>query len=174
MKKLLLLVAVTLAFSLTALAQGTGTSGSQSTGTSGTQGTESSTTTTKAKKSKKSAGEAGEMGATSGKEHQVTGCLAKNAEGSGFILTNGRYKKGVEVKSSEDMSAHVGHEVKLTGTWEKPTAGGEGGAGAKGKEMRVFNATNLQHISDTCTAGAAKGGKMKKEKSSTKSTTPGY
>ncbi len=150
MKKVALLVAVLLAFSFTALAQNAGTSGAQSS---------ESTTTKTTKKTKKAAGEAGAV-----KEHTITGCLAKDPEGNGYILTNGRYKKGLEVKSSEDFSAHVGHEVKLTGTMEKPTAGGEGGAGEKGATMRTFNASKLTHISDTCPAAGAKAGKKGKAK----------
>ncbi len=179
MKKLLLLVAVVLAFSFTALAQDTSTSSSGSqTGTDQT----TTTTTTKTKKSKKSGGDTGAAassdtsasggtkGAKAAKGSQLTGCLAKNAEGNGFMLTNGRYKKGVEVKSSEDLSAHVGHEVQLTGTMEKPTSGEKGGAGAKGETMRTFNATAVKHISDTCTAG---GGKMASSKGGKKGAKAG-
>ncbi len=145
MKKLLLLLAVAVALSLPGLAQA---SGGQ------TESSKTSTTTTKKTKTAKE-------GTGAAKESQLTGCLAKDAAGTGFMLTNGRYKKGVEVKSSEDLSAHVGHEVKLMGTWEKPTAGSEGGAGAKGETMRTFNATSLKHIADTCSmaAGGKKGGK---------------
>lgn len=139
MKKLLLLVAVVLAFSFTALAQGAGASGSQT-------GTEPATSTTKTKKSSKKAAGEEAAGAAAAKEHTMTGCLAKDASGSGFVLTNARHKKGVEVKSSEDLSAHVGHKVKLTGTIEKAEAG------AKGES---FNATKIDHIADTCAAGAA-------------------
>jgi hypothetical protein len=135
MRKLLLLLAVAVALSLTGFAQSSGTSQSETT----------KTTTTK--KAKTSEGQAAK------KESQLTGCLAKNAEGNGYVLTNGHYKKGVEVKSSEDISAHVGHEVRLMGTWEKPA---EGNVGTKNEPMHVFNATSLKHISDTCTTGAGK------------------
>ncbi len=158
MKKLLLLLAIVLAFSFTALAQDTGAQGTQSQTTT--------TTTTKTKKHMKAeAGQAGEK--TAAKEHTLTGCLAKAAEGNGYELTNGRYKKGVAVNSSEDLAAHVGHEVELTGTWEKPTSG-EAGAGPKGKEMRTFNATAVKHISDTCKMAGGKKGKK-----GAAATTPG-
>ncbi len=147
MRKLLLLLAVAVALSLPGFAQAGG-------GQTSTEST--SATKTKTKKSETAA-------STAAKESQLTGCLAKSAEGNGFMLTNGRYKKGVEVKSSEDISAHVGHEVKLMGTWEKPTAGEKGGAGTKGETMRTFNASKVDHISDTCKAsGAAKGKKGEK------------
>jgi hypothetical protein len=143
MRKLLLLLAVAVALSLTGYAQSSGTSQGEPSKTK--------TTTTKTKSS-------GTEAQAATKESQLTGCLAKSADGKGYTLTNGRYKKGVEVKSSEDLSAHVGHEVKLMGSWEKPTAGAEGGAGAKGGTMRTFDATSLKHIADTCTAAAAGGG----------------
>lgn len=154
MRKLLLPLAVVLAFSFAAMAQAAGTSSTQ---------TETQTTTKQTKK------HAMHTKGGAAAEHQLTGCLAKDPSG-GFSLTNGRYKKGVEVKSSQDLSAHVGHEVKLMGTWEKPTAGGEGGAGAQGKQMRTFTATNVTHISDTCSAGAAKGKGATKSKAETSST----
>lgn len=137
MRKLLLLLAVALAFSLPGFAQAAG-------GQSDTSATTSSTT--KKSKTKATAG---------AKESQLTGCLAKNAAGSGFMLTNGRYKKGVEVKSSEDLTAHVGHQVQLMGTWEKPAAGAESAT------MRTFSATSMKHISDTCPAAAGKKGGKK-------------
>jgi hypothetical protein len=46
----------------------------------------------------------------------------------------------------------VGHEVKLTGNWQKPTAGEAGGAGPAGKTMRTFTAVKITHVADTCTA----------------------
>lgn len=119
MKKLLVLVALVLALSFTALAQATGAAG-------GTEATTSTTTTKKTTKKK------------SAKEHTLTGCLAKAPSGTGYVLTNGRYKKGVDVSTSEDWSAHEGHTVRLTGVWVK-----------KGE----FKATSLKHISDTCTMG---------------------
>ena len=159
MRKFVLLLAFAVAFSLAGFAQAAGTA---TTHGSETQGT------TKTHKAKKGAA----AGEKSAKESQLTGCLAKDASGSGYMLTNGRYKKGVEVKSSEDLSAHVGHEVKLMGTWEKPSSGEAGGAGAKGETMRTFNASGVNHISDTCKAagGSAKSGKSKKGAAATSPT----
>jgi uncharacterized protein (DUF305 family) len=145
MRKLVLLLAAVVALSLTGLAQ---------TSSQGTTGTETQTTTT-TKTTKHAKHEAGTK-----KESQLTGCLAKNPSGTGFMLTNGRYKKGVVIQSSEDLSAHVGHEVRLMGTWEK-ASGEAGGAGAKGETMRTFNATSLHHISDTCKMAGEKGKKSK-------------
>jgi len=161
MRKFAMLLALAVAFSLSALAQ----TGATTTGTTESQSTTSTT--------KKATQEKGETKAQEKAEHksQLTGCLAKNAAGTGYMLTNGRYKKGVEVTSSEDLAAHIGHEVKLMGAWEKPSTAEAGGAGAKGHEMKTFNATEVKHISDTCkTTGA------KKEKKGAEATekAPGF
>ena len=135
MKKLLLLVAVVLAFSFTALAQAT-----SSTGSTGTQAGSEQTTTPKTKKSKKAGGEMGAAGETkAAKTSQVTGCLAKS--GDNYTISNAKVKDAA-VTSSEDLSAHVGHKVKLSGTWTEP--------------HKAFTATKVTHVSDTC----AGGGKM--------------
>jgi hypothetical protein len=180
MKKLAILLTLAVAFSLSAFAQ-TGTSGTSS--TSGSTGTETQTTTTKTtKKTKATKADAGETKGAAGseasgsaKESQLTGCLAKDAAGSGFMLTNGRHKQGVAVTSSEDLSAHVGHEVKLMGTWEKPTSDAAGGgAGPKGHEMRSFTATKVNHIADTCKASAAAAGKKGKKGAAAAEKAPGF
>lgn len=177
MRKLILLLAAAVAFSMTAFAQEAGTQGT--TGGTETQTTTTTKTTKHTKHAKGESAQAGESssaaaGGTAAKESQLTGCVAKDATGSGFVLTNARHKKGVEIKSSEDLSAHVGHEVRLMGSWEKPTTDtAAGGAGPKGHQMRTFDVTSVKHISDTCSAGAAAGKKSKGEKTET-SKTPGF
>jgi hypothetical protein len=121
MKKLLLLAVVTLVFTVAAMAQGAAAGQSSSSSTT-------STTTSK----------------TANGTHQLTGCLGKDSAGN-YTLTNGKYTKGVPVKTSEDLSAHVGHKVQLTGNWE--------GTGT----TKTFDATSMKHISATCTVGSAKG-----------------
>lgn len=143
MKKWILGVALTLAFSLAAVAE---TSGQSSTSSGMSQ---SDTGTTKAKKGKKA--ESADTGMA--KETHITGCQG-GSEGA-YTITNGRYKKGVAVTpaSGVDLKPHVGHEVKLTGTWQKTG------------DTETFNATKVEHISDTCTATAgAATGKGKKKK----------
>ncbi len=154
MKKLLLLLAVVVAFSFTALAQE-----QQTTTQSTTQ------TTTKAKKSKK--GEAGE--AKKAKESTVEGCLAAGTEPNTWMLTKG--KKSYEV-TGIDLSQHVGHEVKVTGNMEKKAEAGEK------KAEKHLVATNVEHVADTCTtSSASKAPKAKKEKKGEKgeaATPPGF
>ncbi len=147
MKKLLLLLAVVVAFSFTALAQNQ---------PSTTQTPEQKTT--KTKKSKK--GEAGE--AKKAKETNVQGCLSAGTEANSWTLTKG--KKTYMVMGT-DLSAHVGHEVKVTGTL---------GPAEKGKP-RMLTATNVEHVADTCTtATAAKTPKAKKSKKGEAATPPGF
>lgn len=103
-------------------------------------------------------------------ETTLTGCLSgPNAEGN-YELQRGAKK--IEVASSEDLKPHVGHTVKLHGSYVKAGAMEKGEAGEKGeaaekggmkeeKGERHFNATSIDHISDTCKGGAMGKGEHK-------------
>lgn len=162
MKRLVMLLAFCVAFSLTGMAQ-YGSSSSQGTSASSDQGTTT-------KKSKKTSGE------TSTKEHTVTGCLSGPNDEGAYLLTNGRYKKGLEVGGTDELKSHVGHEVKLTGTWASASDIGEkeGTSEAKGEKSEAkekhFKVSKIEHLSDSCKT--AKAGKTKKEKSGSTSTPP--
>src|SRR5207253_1700918 len=81
--------------------------GAQDTGTGGTSAPANAKSSSK--------------GASAGASSSLTGCLnGPNAENA-YMLTNGRYRKGVEVgmPASDELSKHVGHKVKLTGSWAK-------------------------------------------------------
>jgi len=113
-------------------------------------------------------------------EHQVTGCLSgPNAEGS-YTLTNGRYKKGLEVGGSDALKDHVGHEVTLMGTWAKGTEIGENEKAESKTEKteeavgmhKHFKVTDIKMISEKCPAAGATTStkKGKKSKTATPST----
>ena len=143
MKKLVMLLALAIAFSLSGFAQ---TSSSDSS-SSGTQSTDTGKTSKKAKK-------ASSDGA--GKSSSITGCLKSDA--SSTTIANGKHKDGVAVDTSadttDDWAKHNGHKVQLMGTWE--------GTGADKK----FKATSMKHIAETCTVGeksSAAGGKKGKK-----------
>jgi hypothetical protein len=124
MKKLLLLLAVVLAFTFTAVAQY---------GSSSSMGQSDQTTTSKSK-------------AKATKEATVTGCVSKEPGANGmYTLTNGHYKKGVEVGPTDKVKEHAGHTVRLTGQWS--------GKGAQ----KMFEIASLKHLAATCTIGGAKG-----------------
>lgn len=98
-----------------------------------------------------------------GGETTITGCLSgPNSEGA-YVLKHG--KKEVEVGGSDELSKHVGHEVKLHGTWAKSgeaigeKEGAEKGEAKEGKKgeagERHFQVTSIDHVSDTCPAAGA-------------------
>lgn len=152
MKKVLLLLVVALAFTFTAMAQ-----------TESNTGAASGQTTTKTKKSKKGSA-ATESGQAAGaaKEATLTGCLSAQPDSNGnYTLSNGRYKKGVEVTPADKVKEHAGHQVKLTGMWAAETAGEQPGGGKK-KGKKAFEVTNVTHISETC--AKAPGGGTTSEK----------
>ena len=124
MKKLLLLLAAVLAFTFTSVAQAGYSSGTD----------QSDQTTTSKSKAKAT------------KEATVTGCVSKEPGANGkYTLTNGNYKKGVEVGPADKVKEHAGHTVQLTGQWS--------GTGAK----KMFEVASIKHLSATCTMDGAKG-----------------
>lgn len=106
--------------------------------------------------------------AGSAKETTLTGCLnGPNAENA-YVLTTAKNKKGYEVgmPGSDELSKHVGHKVKLTGTWAKSgeqigeNEKMESKAGEKAEHgERHFQVTKIDHLADSCTMGgnASKG-----------------
>ena len=77
-------------------------------------------------------------------EKKVKGCV--QSQGGQYMLET---KKGKMVSlTGQDLSAHVGHEVEVKGTWEKGmSATSSGSAGASDKTLNV---TEVKMISDTC------------------------
>lgn len=116
---------------------------------------------------------AGAQTAKTGGEHTITGCLSgPNSEGA-YVLktTKGR---AVEVGGNDQLKSHVGHTVKLTGTWAKSGAeiGENESASAEknetaeksehGKEAeRHFKVTDIQHVSDSCSQSGSTNGTQK-------------
>jgi hypothetical protein len=163
MKRLTLLLAFIVAFSLSVFAQGAGST----TGTSTDQTTTTTTTTTK--KEHKASKASAKSEKAEAKEATLTGCIGGPNPDNLYTLTNGRHKKGVELSGSDDLSKHVGHKVKLTGSWESAAAAGEKETKAE-KHEKHFKVDKIDMVSDTCTAAAAHG-KGKKKATTTK--TPG-
>jgi len=138
MKKLGMLLALCFAFSLAMMAQDNMGSMGQST---------DQTTTKTTKHHMKGA-----------KEHSLTGCLAEGTSPGTYELTHGKRK--TMVTGSDELKNHVGHEVKLTGMWEKgamaegsESAATEANEKKTGKEEHEFKVTNITHIADTCSMG---------------------
>lgn len=52
-----------------------------------------------------------------GKKMSMTGCIGEK-DGK-YLLMNKKHPDGVELMSSEDLKAHVGHKVRVSGMMEK-------------------------------------------------------
>ena len=98
------------------------------------------------------AGQGGGSGATMGGKkagskmatgNTTTGCIEKS--GDGYVLKNKKYPEGVKVTGSDDLSAHVGHRVSLSGNWTTP-----------GQE---FGETKVTMVSTSCSAAGGSMGK---------------
>jgi hypothetical protein len=130
----------------------------------GQQTTQPSTSQSQTQGTMPSAQSTGTAGTT------ITGCLSgPNAEGAYELKTDGRT---VEVGRTDELKAHVGHQVALTGNWAKagsktgeaggaaqPTESGAGTLPEKGESTsgggkqageRHFTVTNVTMVSDTC------------------------
>jgi hypothetical protein len=84
-------------------------------------------------------------GTKKGKETTMTGCLSKGDTAGTYVLTDQKTGKKVEVTGTPDLEKHsANHTVKITGMRSME----------QGKA--VFNATKLEHISETCEAMGTK------------------
>ncbi|HVS03719.1 MAG TPA: hypothetical protein VMT16_13195 [Thermoanaerobaculia bacterium] len=85
------------------------------------------------------AAQAGDEGKKEGVK-TMQGCLGAGEADDGYTLTKkkGDETKVIQVKGDDSFAAHVGHEVKLTGTWEKNEDG------------KTFHATAMEHVAATC------------------------
>jgi hypothetical protein len=120
---------------------------------------------------------------SNGKSATLTGCLSGPNDEGAYMLKTGRHS--VEVGGTDDLKAHVGHEVKLSGTWarsgseigereenesaehnhkagtaeanEKAEANEAGGHHEKSEAReRHFKVSSVTMVSDTCTGTAKK------------------
>ena len=101
----------------------------------------------------------------------VTGCLSgPNSEGA-YVLKPAK-GHAFEVGGNDELKSHVGHTVKLTGSWAKSGAEiGENETAEKNEKSegsehagvaeRHLKVTNIQHISDSCNQTTAASAKMK-------------
>ena len=110
-----------------------------------------------------------------GKTKTMTGCVQEK-DGK-YWLMNKKHKDGVELMTSEDMKAHVGHKMSFTGTMEGMSGsdmdndhhgstsssdpmGTDHQSGEQAEKtgnhkkhehgMRAMNVNSMQMVSDTC------------------------
>ena len=149
MKKVFAIFTIVFAFTILSAAQAGSASGSAQAG-AGDQAAQ-----------KKASPKKGAAGSTT-----LTGCLSgPNDEGVYELKSS---KKEVEVGGLDDLSKHVGHKVRLHGSWTKNGSdiGEKESSESKGKEEkgeRHFKVASIDHISDTCAAGAAEKGEHHKK-----------
>jgi hypothetical protein len=87
-------------------------------------------------------------------EHTIKGCV--QSEGGSYVLQT---KKGKDIAlTGEDVSAHVGHEVSLKGTWgEHAMSSTEAGSTSNAAAKKAFNVSSVKMISETCKAKGSMG-----------------
>ena len=137
MKKLLLCMAVVFAFAITSAAQAA-------------QETSPPQSSNPAPSTRSSSGNQETKAASSTGTRTTTGCIEKSDDL--FVLKSGRYRQGVKVTGSDDLAPHVGHTVRLTGTWTVP-----------GQE---FAESRLDMVSDSCKIGTGSTSSPDKKKGS--------
>jgi hypothetical protein len=112
------------------------------------------------------------------KSGTITGCLSGPNDEGAYMLKNSA-GHSIEVGGSDELKAHVGHEVKLSGTWAKSgseigeneaaehnekhataEAGEKHEAGEHHEKReareRHFKVSSISMVSDTCSASARK------------------
>jgi hypothetical protein len=114
--------------------------------------------------------------ADKGKSSKLTGCVQSGTTAGTFELSN--IKKGGKSDSMSasasdsssktvklvaaagvDLTQHVGHQVEVTGSWNKdsasasPSASPDASASASGSKGTEFNVTDVKMVSATCSAG---------------------
>ena len=95
-----------------------------------------------------------------GKEKTLKGCLHKDGDNMWLKTHMGKY----HVMSKDDISAHDGHEVKLTGTVSNGPLPGD----TTGKQVKHIEVSKLDMVSEKCSMGEKKmkmsGNEMDKDK----------
>ena len=96
-------------------------------------------------------GQAGNTNRADTGEHKLKGCV--QSQGGQYVLET---KKGKMVAlTGQDVSAHVGHEVAVKGTWgsagdtSMSPSSSSSGTTAAGSE-RMFSVTDVKMISESC------------------------
>lgn len=104
-----------------------------------------------------------QSGTMSSSHPSVTGCLSGPNDEGAYVLKSNK-GRSFEVGGNDQLKQHVGHTVRLTGSWVKSGSEigenesaekSEKGEGAehRGVEERHFKVADIQHISDSCSSG---------------------
>jgi hypothetical protein len=92
-------------------------------------------------------------------EKKLKGCV--QSEGGQYVLQT---KKGNVNLAGQDVSAHVGHEVAVKGTWESGGSAGSaassGSTGSSAHSGKTFNVSSVDMIADSCGGKKGSSGSM--------------
>jgi hypothetical protein len=168
MKKLLIAMAMMSAMAMAQTSSSTDQKTSSSTPQASSTQSSTSTDTSAQSKDKAALPESDKAAksdkASEGKEKTVTGCLHKDGDNMWLKTRMGKY----HVMSSQDLSAHDGHEVKVTGTVSKAPMPGA----TDQKKINHLEASNVEMVSDQCKMGTKsmkmKGDQLEKKDDSSK------
>ncbi len=89
-----------------------------------------------------------------GKKMTMTGCIGEK-DGK-YMLMDKKHPDGIELMSSEDLKAHVGHKVRVTGMMEKNAMSGDNMKSDDKMSddkmgMSGFKVTSMKMVSEQCT-----------------------
>jgi hypothetical protein len=85
----------------------------------------------------------------------MRGCLAKNADGSFYLLSQRGTR--VALEGGEDFSAHLGQQVKASGAFVDTKAeNSDRAAGDKLHPEHEFRVIKIDVVSQTCSVGKKK------------------
>ena len=114
-----------------------------SSGASNKGSTSSKTSTASASRSTAKSGAT----AAGAKQSTIVGCLRGPIGEGYYAVKNVSTRDDMQVDPVDGLKAHVGHQVKLTGTWKEEIAE---------IQERRFQVSKVEMISETCGAAAAK------------------
>jgi hypothetical protein len=173
MKKILITMAMMSAMAMAQTSSGTGTDQSSSSGTGSssasqsgdTQSTQEPSTHKDHKSAQSEASAKPESDKSAGKTKTLTGCLHKDGDNMWLKTKTSKY----HVMSSQDISAHDGHEVKVSGTVSKAPLPGS----SDKKSVNHIEATSVDMVAEKCSMGESsmkmKGDELSKQGDETKS-----
>jgi hypothetical protein len=145
MKKLLIAMAMMSAMAMAQTSSGSSDQSSSSNAANPSATQSSSSSSNAATQNEPAAKPESDKPAKGGKEKTLTGCLHKDGDNFWLKTHTSKY----HVMSSEDLSAHDGHEVKVTGTTSKAPLPG----GADKKNVNHVEATKVDMVADKCSMG---------------------
>ena len=90
-------------------------------------------------------------------EKKLKGCI--QSQGGSYVLQEKSGK--IVALTGADLSAHVGHEVAVHGSWEagagsSSAASSGGGMGSSDKARKQFNVNSVEMVSESCGRGKRK------------------